>query len=311
MKDVAGQPIVVVAIGGNALIRAGERATVALERHHVAQACHAIANLASAGWRVVVTHGNGPQVGAALLRSDRAAPEAYPLPLDVCVAVTQAEVGLLLQRTLEEEFSARHLDRPVATVITQVVVKPGDSAFARPTKPIGPHGHQRLVPSPEPLEIVEERVIRTLVNANAVVIALGGGGVPVVRSDGRLIGVEAVVDKDIASALLARRLQADLLVLLTDVDRIYLDFGSDRARGLDKVTTSELHRAFVAGQFPPGSMGPKVEAALQFVDAGGREAIVAAHDQLDLAIEGRAGTHVIAQPLTAAPGGTASDGESP
>ena len=310
MKVVAGQPIVVVAIGGNALIRAGERATVAGERHHVAQTCHAIANLVSAGWRVVITHGNGPQVGAALLRSERAAPEAYPLPLDVCVAVTQAEIGLLLQRTLDEEFAARHLDRAVATVLTQVVVNAGDPAFARPTKPIGPHDHQRLVPSPEPIEIVEEPVIRTLVNSGAVVITLGGGGVPVVRTDHRLIGAEAVVDKDLASALLAGRLQADLLVLLTDVDRIYLDFGGPHARGLDQVTAGDLRHYSAAGQFPPGSMGPKVEAALQFLEAGGREVIVAAHDQLDLALEGRAGTHVIAQPLATAAGRTVLDGAS-
>lgn len=310
------QPTALIAIGGNALIRAGEPATVASQRTHVADTCRAIADVVSEGWRVVITHGNGPQVGAALLRSERAAGEAYPLPLDVCVAGTQGEIGFLLQQALGEALEARGVHRPVATVLTQVVVAPGDPGFAQPTKPIGPfyshsetaarralgwtmveeppHGYRRVVASPAPIEIVEEPVIRTLVDANIVVIALGGGGIPVVRDGHRLTGVEAVIDKDLASALLAIRLQVDRFVLSTDVDRIYLDYGNPNARGLDDVTTDELRHHAAAGHFPPGTMGPKVEAMLRFVEAGDREAIVTSYDRLGLALQGLAGTHVFA-----------------
>ena len=309
-------PTVLIAIGGNALIRADEPSTVAAERAHIAETCRSIAHLVSDGWRVVVTHGNGPQVGAALLRSERAAQEAYPLPLDVCVASTQGEVGFLLQQALGEALEARGVHCPVATVLAQVVVESNDPAFARPTKPIGPfyssveaearralgwtmveeppHGYRRVVASPEPRELVEESVIRTLVDANVVVITLGGGGVPVVRNGHRLTGVEAVIDKDLASALLATRLQIDRFVLATDVDRIYLNYGSATRRGLDEVMADDLRRYAAAGHFPPGTMGPKVEAALRFIDAGGREAIVTSYDRLGAALRGRAGTRVFA-----------------
>jgi carbamate kinase len=309
-------PTVLIAIGGNALMRANEPATSGAERTHVAEICCAIADVVSNGWRVVITHGNGPQVGAALLRSERAAAEAYPLPLDLCVASTQGEVGYLLQQTLGADLQARGVRRPIATVVAQIVVDAHDPAFARPTKPIGPfysdaekaarqargwtmveeppHGWRRVVPSPEPLEIVEESVIRALVEANVVVITLGGGGIPVVRNGHGFTGVEAVVDKDLASALLAKRLQVDRLVLATDVDRIYLDFGTPRARGLDEITTEDLRRYAAAGQFPAGSMGPKVESALRFVESFAREAIVCSLDQLRTALAGRAGTRIVA-----------------
>lgn len=235
------RPTMLIAIGGNSLIRAGEPATIAGQRSHVLETCRAIASVVSAGWRVVITHGNGPQVGAALLRSERADREAYTLPLDVCVASTQGEIGFLLQQALGEALEARHIPRAVATLLAQVVVAPDDPAFARPTKPIGPyyspaeadarrslgwtmveeppHGYRRVVASPEPREIVEEPVIRRLVDAGVVVVTLGGGGIPVVRNEHRLAGVEAVVDKDLASALLATRLELDRFILSTDVPR--------------------------------------------------------------------------------------------
>ena len=308
------QSTLLIAIGGNALLQAGEVATVATQRTRVAETCRAIADVVSSGWRVVITHGNGPQVGAALLRSERAAHDAYPLPLDVCVASTQGEVGFLLQQSLAEALAAKNIQWPVCTILTQVVVEPDDPAFANPVKPIGPfyspveaearrslgwamveeppHGYRRAVASPEPVGIVEEPAIRTLVETGVVVIALGGGGIPVVRAGHRLTGVEAVVDKDLASALLATRLQVDRFVLSTDVDRIYLDFGALDARGLDHVTCDDLRRYAAAGQFPPGTMGPKVEAALRFVEAGGHEAIVTSYDALEAALAGRRGTHV-------------------
>jgi carbamate kinase len=310
------QPTMLIAVGGNALIKANEPPTVAAQRTHVLDTCRAIAEVIADGWRVVITHGNGPQVGAALLRSERAAAEAYPLPLDVCVASTQGEIGFLLQRALEEALEAKGIHRPVATVLAEVIVDPRDPRRARPTKLIGPfytlaetaarrelgwtmveeppYGFRRVVASPEPREIVQESVIRTLVAAGVVVITLGGGGIPVVREADRVAGIEAVVDKDLASALLATRLHIDRFVLLTDVDRVYLEFGTPSARGLDDVSSDELRRHAADGQFPEGSMGPKVEAAVRFVDAGGREAIVTSYDRLAPALRGHAGTHVFA-----------------
>jgi carbamate kinase len=305
-----------IAIGGNALLRPGEPASIGAERAHVDRVCRQIAPLLSQGWRLVITHGNGPQVGAALLRSERTAPEVYPLPLDVCVAATQAEIGLLLQQALGEHLAARGLDRPVSTVLTQVVVAPDDPAFAHPAKPVGDfysradaarreaagwtmvevprHGYRRVVASPEPCDIVEEPAIRALLDAGVIVITLGGGGIPVHRSGNRLTGVEAVIDKDLSSALLAIRLRVDRLLLATDVDRVYLDFGAPGARAIDAATSSELKRHAAAGHFPPGTMGPKVEAALRFADATGGEAIVASYDAIEPALAGRAGTRITA-----------------
>lgn len=307
---------VLVAIGGNSLIRPGEPVTVATERRHLAQIAHELAQIVANGWRVVITHGNGPQVGAALRRSELGAAEAYPLTLDMCVASTQAEIGVLLQRALRDALAARSMPCPIAAVLTQVVVSAADPAFEHPFKPVGPfysareadtrrqagwrleeeppHGYRHHVASPEPLEIVEEPAIRTLVESGIVVIALGGGGVPVVRRDGSLQGVEAVIDKDLASAMLATHLGADVLVMSTDVDRIYTDFGRPSARGIDEVTAHDLRRLAADGHFPEGTMGPKVEAALRFIAAGGGEAIVTWSDRIAAALTGAGGgTHVI------------------
>jgi carbamate kinase len=305
-----------VAIGGNSLARAGEPTTVSAQRAHVAEVCGVLARLVAAGWRLLVTHGNGPQVGAALRRSELGVADAYPLPLDMCVASTQGEIGLLLQQGLREALDRRAIDCPVATVLTQVVVSPQDPAFARPSKPVGgfysaadadtrrqagwtlieepPYEYRRVVPSPEPLVVVEERAIRALLDAGVLVIALGGGGVPVVQRGGRLEGIEAVIDKDLASALLANHLRVPVLAMVTDVDRIYVNFARPDARGLGMVTPAELRRYSPAGHFPPGAMGPKVEAAVRFIEAGGSEVIVTSPDHLIAAIEGGdEGTRVV------------------
>lgn len=304
-----------VAIGGNSLMRAGEPPTIESQRAHIAETCRALAEVVCRGWRVVLTHGNGPQVGAALRRSEIAAADAYTLPLDVCVASTEGEIGTLLQQALSNELAARSACRPVATLLSHVVVSAADPAFSKPSKPVGPfyssaqadarrvsgwslveeppHGYRRVVPSPAPLDIVEEPVIRALVDAGIVVIALGGGGVPVVQRDGRLQAAEAVIDKDLASALLASRLGVDVFVMSTDVDYVYVDFAGPAARPLCTVSERELRRLADDGQFPPGTMGPKVEAALRFLGAGGCEAIVTSPGQLVAALEGRHGTHVI------------------
>ena len=307
---------VLVAIGGNSLMRPGEPTSVATQRVHADETCRAVAHLVADGWRVVLTHGNGPQVGAALRRSELAVADAYPLPLDVSVASTQGEIGVLLQQALADALDARLLRRPIATIVSQVLVAPGDPAFGAPSKPIGPFypsadvetrrragwtlveeppfGYRRVVPSPEPLAIVEEPAIRALFNAGMIVIALGGGGVPVVRRGGRLEGIEAVIDKDLASALLASCLRVHAFVMSTDVDRIYVDFGRSAARGLAEVTAADLRRLAAEGQFPAGTMGPKVEAALRFLAAGGSEVVVTSPDRLVAALTGREeGTHVI------------------
>jgi carbamate kinase len=320
------EPSVLIAIGGNSLLRAGEPATVQAERAHVTAFARAVADVVAGGWHVVLTHGNGPQVGAELLRSECAPREAYPLPLDVCVACTQGEIGFLLQQAVTMALAARGIARPAVTLLTQVVVAANDPAFSRPSKPIGPYytseaaetrrregwslveipgrGFRRVVASPEPQQIVEQDAIQTLVEAGDVVIALGGGGIPVVRTGGELKGIEAVIDKDLASAVLAARLGVDAFVIATDVDRIYLDYGRPQARGLDVVRTPELRRYAAAGMFPPGSMGPKVEAALRFIEGGGREAIVTSHEYLAAALGGRGGTHIIPGRLHAAEDGS-------
>ncbi len=305
-----------IAIGGNSLIRAGDPGSITEQQEHAQTTSRAIVQMVADGWNVLVTHGNGPQVGAELLRSERGAGEVYALPLHVCVANTQGEIGYLLQQALREQLAARRLARPVATVLTQVVVSGSDPAFDRPTKPIGPfysreeaelrrarlgwamaedaaRGFRRVVPSPEPLEIVEEDVIRVLLRSGALVIALGGGGIPVVREQARLSGIEAVIDKDRASALLASRLGVDLFVISTDVDRVYLDYRRPNQRPLGLVTVDELERYRREAHFPPGSMGPKVEAALRFLHEGGREVIITSPGRMAHAVRGRGGTHIV------------------
>jgi carbamate kinase len=305
-----------VAIGGNSLIRAGERGTVDEQLANARGTARSIVAMLERGWRVVITHGNGPQVGAALIRSERAATEVYPQPLDVCVATTQSEIGYLLQRALEEELRRVGLAIPVATLLTQVRVDPLDPAFATPTKPIGPfysraeaehrrrslgwtvvedaaRGWRRVVASPEPLEVIEQSVIASILNLGVVVIALGGGGIPVVAMpDGTIVGSEAVIDKDRASALLATGLGVDLFVISTDTDYVYLDYRRPAQRAIVRATADEMQRHHCGGHFPPGSMGPKVESALRFVRAGGREAIITSYEYLVDALDGNAGTHI-------------------
>ena len=305
-----------ISIGGNSLIRAGETGTVAEQLANARRTAQAIVQIIRTGLQVVVTHGNGPQVGAALLRSERAADQVYTHPLDVCDATTQGEIGYLLQQSLQAELAEAGLTTPVATVITQVVVSPTDPAMDHPTKPIGPfysrreaesrrqqfgwsivedaeRGYRRVVPSPEPLEIVEEGVIRRLVEAGVLVIAVGGGGIPVVRRGPAFQGVEAVIDKDRASALLAARLETDSFVIAMEAERVCLNYRKPDQRPLGRVTAAELEGYYRDGQFPPGTMGPKVESALRFLRDGGREVIITSCQRLLDAVRGDAGTHIV------------------
>jgi len=302
-----------IAVGGNSLIRAGEKGTVAEQWVNARRTAAAIIELIKDGHHLVVTHGNGPQVGAQLLRSERASDQVPGQTLDVCGAASQGEIGYLLAQSLHDELSASGVDVPVVSVVTQTVVREDDPAMKRPTKPIGPfysrtraeelqrqlgwaivedaaRGYRRVVPSPEPVEIVELDVIRSLINRGVLVVACGGGGIPVMRCGGLLRGVEAVIDKDRASALLASKLGVDIFAISTDIDFVYLDYKKPMQRPLRSITASELEEHYQAGHFPPGNMGPKIESALRFLKSGGKEVVITSFEHLTEAIAGRMGT---------------------
>ncbi|HWK25284.1 MAG TPA: carbamate kinase [Solirubrobacter sp.] len=316
-----------VAIGGNALVSDNDHASIADQFAASQQIAASVRTLVEEGWQVVVTHGNGPQVGFILRRSDlvaRLAPEIPRLSLDLCVADSQGGLGYILANSLTNELRAARLPAQVAAVITHVVVSSNDPAFQEPSKPIGSfytqeeserlrrtegwsvvedagRGWRRVVPSPRPLRILELASIAALVREGTVVVAGGGGGIPVVEhEDGRFTGVEAVVDKDFASALLASALGADLLVMTTGVPQVAIDFGTPRQRFVDRLTVSETEALLAEGQFPPGSMGPKIEAALQFLHAGGGEALITSVDHLADAVRRGSGTWLVRDEAKAA-----------
>ena len=297
----------IVALGGNALMRPGERGTAAEQRANLREACAALRPLLSEE-RLVVTHGNGPQVGNELLRQERAAAEAPPLPLYLAVAQTQAEIGALIESEL-----APVAGRPVACLLTHVLVAEDDPAFEEPTKPIGPfydeakareleaergwkvvhdagRGWRRVVPSPAPLEVVELDAIRSLLASGTIVVACGGGGIPATRRGEHLAGIDAVIDKDRASSLLARSLDAERLVILTEVPAVYSGFGTDRQRELRDLSVHDA--AALVPELAAGSMRPKVEASVEFVRATGREALITSPAALGDALEGRSGTRI-------------------
>ena len=322
------RPLLVVAIGGNALVHPGQTGGSEEQFANALAVAGPLVELIEAGCGLLITHGNGPQVGAALIRSEAAAAQAYRLPYDCCVAATQGEIGYVLQFALWQRMQQVGLRVPVVTVVTQVRVDPHDPAFAHPTKPVGPfypreiaerhrrdlgwtlvdvagQGSRRVVASPRPQQIVELEAIRACLAEGLVVIAAGGGGVPVFNDHDVSKGVEAVIDKDLTSSLLASQIEADLFVIATSVDRVCLDYGTPRERPLDRLTLEEGRLLSSQGHFPEGSMGPKVAAALEFVERTGREAIITSTTLLLAAVEGRAGTHVLPSKNEAAsePGG--------
>ncbi len=305
-----------VAIGGNALIRAGEKGTIVEQLANTRRTAASIRALIELGYGLVITHGNGPQVGAQLLRSERASDVAYSQTLDVCGAASQGEIGYLLAQSLHNEISRAGLGIPVVSLITQTIVSAADPAMQHPSKPIGPfysrsdaeekkrtlgwhivedaaRGYRRVVPSPEPLEIVEFELIRELVDSGALVVCTGGGGVPVVRENETLRGVEAVIDKDRASAVLAAQLGVDLFAICTDAAYVYLNYKTPTQTPLHRVTVSELAAYHRDGHFPEGNMGPKVESVLSFLRHGGKEAVITSFGHLPEAIMSQGGTHVI------------------
>jgi carbamate kinase len=309
-------PIAVVAIGGNSLITDKQHQAVHYQWGAVQQTAVHVANMIQNGWTVVVTHGNGPQVGFILRRNELAAHELHTTPMDLIVADTQGSIGYMLQQCLNNEFARRKLYRRAFTIITQVLVDANDPALLKPTKPIGAfldeakaremekegwsvvedagRGWRRVVGSPEPVEIVEQDAITAAVKQGWIVIAGGGGGIPVVRDPhGSLTGIAAVIDKDRLSALLAANLHADLFVISTGVEKVALNFGKPHQKNLDRITASEARAYLAEGHFAPGSMKPKIEAILRFLDHGGREAIVTDPPNLERALLGQTGTRIV------------------
>jgi len=308
--------LLLVAVGGNALIREGQKGTAQEQFQNAVDTANVVVKLIKAGHRVVLTHGNGPQVGACLVRSELAAAHAYRMPLDCCVAATQGEIGYVLQYAMWQALQLEGLNTPVVSLVTQVLVDSADPAFRRPTKPVGPfftqdearryrdifnwdivedssRGFRRVVASPEPQAIVELEAIKACVDRGLVVIAGGGGGVPVFNDHDIEKGVEAVIDKDHTSAILAAQLQADVFAIDTDEEMVCLDYRKPSQRKLPQLTVEECRRYLGEGQFPEGSMGPKIKAAMVFLEKGGREAVITNSAHLIDAIEGRGGTRIV------------------
>ncbi len=310
-------PLVVVAAGGNSLIEDESKKTVPDQYAAVLRTSRQLAQLIQRGCRLVVTHGNGPQVGFIMRRGELAASELHLVPLDSCGADTQGAIGYQIQLAMYNSMRDWPERRPVTTVVTQVLVDGQDPAFQRPTKPIGSfmdqataearqaqygwdvvedagRGYRRVVASPAPQEIIELDAIRTLLDAGFVVVAAGGGGIPVRRGpDGSLVGVEAVIDKDFASSLLAQRLNADILLISTGVERVCLDFGKPTQRAIDQMTLAEAAHLLAEGQFAPGSMRPKIEATIEFVARTGKQAVITDPGHLLAAVDGQTGTRIV------------------
>ena len=308
----------VVAIGGNSLIKDPQHMSVPDQYRALGETSGHIAAIIRSGWRVAIGHGNGPQVGFILRRSELAAHELHEVPLDVCGADSQGAIGYELQQNLANDFRRLGVVREAVTVVTQVEVAADDPAFRAPSKPIGSfmdeataarrreddgwdvredagRGWRRMVPSPRPIRIVEEAAVRALIADGFIVITVGGGGIPVVRDDrGELHGVAAVIDKDFASSLLASAIGADTFMISTAVDRVALDWGRPSQRWVDRLTLSEAKAYLAEGvHFASGSMAPKIEACIKFLEAGGREAIISDPQSLEIALQGGTGTHIV------------------
>lgn len=309
--------VAVVAVGGNSLIKDKARRTIPDQYSAASELMNHFADMVEAGWDVVITHGNGPQVGFILRRSELSLHELHPVPLDYCGADTQGAIGYMFQQALYNEFRQRGVNKQAATVVTQVLVDSKDPAFENPTKPIGSfmeqdtaitrrnqdgwavvedagRGWRRVVPSPLPVKIIQGEAIQTLIQAGFVVIGVGGGGIPVVEDEnGDLIGVEAVIDKDFASSLLAATIRADLFLISTAIEKVALDFNQPDQRWLDRVTMAEAKQYLDQGHFAKGSMEPKVQAIIGYLENGGQEAIVTSPENIGRALAGETGTHFI------------------
>lgn len=308
---------VVIAIGGNASYPPTIKGLAEEQLALMAEACEHFVKIVRSGYRLVLTHGNGPVVGNILFRMARTADELPPMPMDICVAHSQGGMGYMLQQTLANVLHRHGVDMPVSSIITSVEVRADDPGFANPTKPVGRffgrddaerlareqgwhfvedagRGYRRVVPSPQPVRILDLRTIEALLAAQIIPIAVGGGGIPVARdADGAYHGVSAVIDKDLSSALLAADLGAESFIMLTGVDRVALDFGRPTQRPIDCMSADDARRHMADGQFPPGSMGPKITAALRYLENGGKQVIITSLDRAGAALRGEAGTRIV------------------
>ncbi|NGX56307.1 MAG: Carbamate kinase 1 [Candidatus Anoxychlamydiales bacterium] len=305
---------VVIALGGNALLRAGEKGTLEEQLKHVDETAIHFLNMIKEGYSIAVTHGNGPQVGNILLQNEYSKDKIPSMPLDVCGAMSQGFIGYMLQRLTFNEIQKGSHDIKVVTLLTQVLVDKNDNAFKNPSKPVGPYytkeqseklakennwtmmeqigkGYRRCVPSPEPIGIVEEFSIKKLFEDNVIVIACGGGGIPVIKHENNMLeGVEAVIDKDRTACVLAKTIKADVLMILTDVEKAYINFHKPNQEALHNITITEAKKYLAEDQFGKGSMGPKVEAAIRFVEMGGKKSIITSLEKALEALNGKTGT---------------------
>ncbi len=308
--------IALIAFGGNAILPENQRGLQEEQMRNAQKAARLMIQIVRKGYELIVVHGNGPQVGNLLIQMEEAVNKIPPFSLEVCDAMTEGSMGFMLEKALVNELRRASIDKEVATLVTQVVVDREDPAFSNPTKPIGPfytkyraqtlvrskkwtmvedagRGWRKVVPSPRPIDVMPKGIIRDLVNSGRIVIAAGGGGIPVIiNGNGLFKGVEAVIDKDFAASLLAREIKADLFIILTSIDRVYLNFGQPDQQPIELMTVAEARAYLEAGQFPAGSMGPKIQAAIEYIEGGGEEVLITSANYLRAALINRAGTRI-------------------
>ncbi|MBU0636024.1 carbamate kinase [Candidatus Micrarchaeota archaeon] len=303
---------VVVALGGNALLKAGEKPSIARQFENIQKALHQLLPLFRARNRLVLTHGNGPQVGNILIQVESALGKAYAIPMEVAVAESQGELGYLIEQAVYNALTKHNIKRSVVSMLSQVVVNPKDPAFKNPSKPVGPfyskakaqklkrkgwkiiedsgRGWRRVVPSPKPIEIIEKKTIQQLIASGIIVVCAGGGGIPVFKTKNGLKGVAAVIDKDRASQVLATQIKADELIILTDVEKVFLNFKKPNQKSVSKLTIKQAQHFLKQGQFGRGSMKPKIEAAIAFLKKGGKKVLITAPRSLPRSLKGQSGT---------------------
>ncbi|MBI5893213.1 MAG: carbamate kinase [Deltaproteobacteria bacterium] len=310
------KPVTIISIGGNAILPKGEKGTIDEQFERTMLAMGKIAKMLEYDSNIVITHGNGPIVGNIVIRNEAARDIIPAMPLYICDADSEGGIGFMLQQSLYNCLKKGGIKRDVVTLVTQVVVAQDDPAFLNPTKPIGPfyskedadlfardrnwilkedsnRGYRRVVPSPKPKRIIESHIVKKLADDGVIVIAAGGGGVPVIEeSDGRLKGIDAVIDKDLATAVLAKEIEATRFINLTSIDRVYINFGKSNQKGLDCISIDDAVRYFNAGEFALGSMGPKIESAIAFLNAGGKEVLITSPESLENAMQGKGGTRI-------------------
>lgn len=309
--------LALIAFGGNALLPENQRGVQAEQMKNAEKAAELMVHIVRKGYELIIVHGNGPQVGNLLIQQEEAVTKVPPYTLDVCDAMTEGSMGFMLERAITNELRRHSIDKDVITLVTQVLVDRNDPAFENPTKPVGPfytkyraqqlarekkwtmvedagRGYRKVVPSPKPIDIVPKWIISDLVRAGRIVIAAGGGGIPVILNGrGLFEGVEAVIDKDYAAGLIAREVKVDLFIILTGTERVYLDFGKPEQKDMPVMTIEEAQVHLNGGQFPPGSMGPKIRAAVEYIKAGGKEVLITDANHLKAALINRSGTRIV------------------